>query len=287
MELSSEKTKLSNSRTDRVPFLGVKFFKTHAIDLHKSSRGRPKRSPLVIRFEASFPKILSKLRSAGFCQGLRPKPKLALMCHTKDQIIHIHNAVLRGILNYYSFVHNYGRLAGLVSNIIKGACAMLLATKLGLKSQRAVYKKFGQNLRGPDKIAFHQVAYRIDPWRFNLKSKDIDIVTSLFTLSKSLASLNNLSCSACGSTYRVEMHHVRRLADLNPKARIIDRLMARANRKQIPLCRKCHMSRHKNSNSPIAKNSSPAPWDAKRPLLPSSKEYTAVGPYTQGKSVED
>ncbi|RKF57472.1 hypothetical protein OnM2_073005 [Erysiphe neolycopersici] len=76
-----------------------------------------------------------------------------------------------------------------------------------LGSQRKVFVKFGSNLKGSDK--------------------------SLYTQSLSAASLYGLACSACGSDYRVEMHHVRILKDLNPKLSKIDQLMVRRRRKQI------------------------------------------------------
>ena len=48
----------------------------------------------------------------------------------------------------------------------------------------------------------------------------------------------------CESDYRVEMHHVKYLKDLNPKLNKVDELMAKRRRKQIPLCRKCHIVHH-------------------------------------------
>jgi len=47
----------------------------------------------------------------------------------------------------------------------------------------------------------------------------------------------------------VEMHHVRLLKDLNPKLSEIDRLMSKRRRKQIPLCRSCHLNHHKTSKT--------------------------------------
>ena len=43
------------------------------------------------------------------------------------------------------------------------------------------------------------------------------------------------------------MHHVRMMKDLSPKSNRLDYLMVRANRKQIPLCRRCHVEYHKGS----------------------------------------
>lgn len=60
----------------------------------------------------------------------------------------------------------------------------------------------------------------------------------------SVATLEDLSCSKCGSKYRVEMHHVRMMKDLNPKLSELDKMQAKLNRKQIPLCRECHMKHH-------------------------------------------
>lgn len=86
-------------------------------------------------------------------------------------------------------------------------------------------------------------------------TKEVDMIKSLYTQSLSAASLNGLVCSSCGSDYRVEMHHVRMLKDLNPKLSKIDQLMAKRHRKQIPLCRACHMAHHGSSKTSNSVNS--------------------------------
>lgn len=77
-------------------------------------------------------------------------------------------------------------------------------------------------------------------------TSDTPIIKALYG-SISLATLDNLKCAVCESEYRVEMHHVRHMKDLNPKLGVVDKLMVRANRKQIPLCRSCHMSYHRKN----------------------------------------
>lgn len=120
---------------------------------------------------------------------------------------------------------------------LKSSCAKLLAAKLSLVSQRKVFEKFGSDLKGDDRIGFAEAEYKINPRGF--LSKDVDIIQTLFTQSIS-ASLKELVCSSC-SDYRVEMHHVR-IKDLKPKLRKIDQLMVKKRRKQIPLCRTCHLT---------------------------------------------
>jgi nicotine oxidoreductase len=142
---------------------------------------------------------------------------------------------------------NYGKVASWVHFVLKSSCAKLLASKLTLKSQRQVYQKFGKSLKGNDKIEFTKGVFRLNTWDF--KIKEIDIIKSLYTQSFSAASLENLKCSLCGSSYRIEMHHIRHLKDLNPKLKHLDSLMAKKRRKQIPVCRSCHLTYHQNTNS--------------------------------------
>lgn len=167
-----------------------------------------------------------------------------------DQIIHLYNGVYRGYTNFYSFAHNYNQLISTLTHILKSSCAKLLAAKYNLRSQSKVYKKFGPNLRSPRGAEFIKPKYGIT-LKFN--SKIEDNISGSFVKEKSLATLENLNCSNCGSTYRVEMHHIRAMKDLKFKKDCFDKLMIKIKRKQIPLCRECHMKKHK-SNSTIKKS---------------------------------
>jgi hypothetical protein len=162
-----------------------------------------------------------------------------------NQIIHLYNSVLRGLINYYGFVHNYSELATYAYYILKQSCAKLLAAKFTLGTMRKTYNKFGNDLKYQDgkEAAFIKPSYKINTNRFNIKASPI--IPSLYAKSLSLARLENKVCVTCGSEYRVEMHHVRMMKDLNPKISEFDKLMVRRNRKQIPLCRSCHMELHR------------------------------------------
>lgn len=50
---------------------------------------------------------------------------------------------MRGILNYYKFVHNYGNLVSRVQYELKQSCAKLLAAKYSLGTMSKVFSKFG------------------------------------------------------------------------------------------------------------------------------------------------
>ena len=170
------------------------------------------------------------------------------MHNNHDQIIALYNSVFRGFLNYYSFVHNYSRLVSCLNFFLKQSCAKLLAAKYSLNNRAKVFKKYGPNLAlTKTGIKFLNPSYKTNMLNFKIKSKVSETngnIKSLYALGKSKARLYNLVCSACGSDQFVEMHHVRAMKDLNPKLSHIDKILVRMNRKQIPLCRKCHVDKH-------------------------------------------
>ena len=54
----------------------------------------------------------------------------------------------------------------------------------------------------------------------------------------------NEKCSICGALDNVEMHHVKHLKDLKDKKDAASVRMISMRRKQLPLCRTCHMKVH-------------------------------------------
>lgn len=125
-------------------------------------------------------------------------------------------------MQYYSFVHNKNVLSARMYLILKSSCVKLLASKFTLGTQAAVFKKFGKKLKGSDRHAFSQIDLGISPLNFKGSS---DPQLKVFAGGISKASLDNLKCAKCGSEYRVEMHHVRMMKDLNAKLNLIDKLM--------------------------------------------------------------
>jgi group II intron reverse transcriptase/maturase len=243
LTLSPEKTLITNARHERALFLGVKICKkTHQTFTKIGSFKR--RNGIDIRLEAPLDRIRRKLTEAGFVNGAGvPIPRFVWLPCTKDEIITLYNSVYNGLANYYSFAHNFNKVFPWVHYVLKFSCAKLLAAKYEHGSISVTFKKFGYNLAGSDKVSFVKPSFRVNAWNF--KINQVDLIRTLFAKGLSAASLQNLSCSICGSEYRVEMHHVRALKDLNPKAYYADALMASRRRKQIPVCRECHLNIHR------------------------------------------
>jgi len=169
------------------------------------------------------------------------------MNESKDAIILLYNSVYRGITQYYRFADNFNRLSSKVHYILKESCARLLTAKFKAKTQAKIFATYGKNLKGKDKHGFVDIVLGINTAAFNVKVDDVSLRFNAEGISK--ASLEGLNCALCESDYRVEMHHIRMMKDLNPKASAVDRIMARKNRKQIPLCRNCHMEYHSKKPS--------------------------------------
>lgn len=120
-----------------------------------------------------------------------------------------------------------------------------------------VYKKFGRQLeiwdltkRDKDgkptlKTKLVSPDYKMNVWNF--KAKVNTQIAALYADTISVANLEGRKCKVCDSSYRVEMHHVRMMKDLSPDTNRLDYLMSRAYRKQIPLCRSCHVKHHKGT----------------------------------------
>lgn len=242
LQLSLEKTLITNAQTDRALFLGTAIGRAQHTSFSSSKTGHTKRNGKEIRLEAPLVRINKKLTEASFLNGKIPQPKFIWLPNNKDEIITLYNSVYRGYINYYSFVMNFGEISSWIHYVLKTSCAKLLASKFKLESQTKVYKEFGKSLKGKDKVSFATAELKMKPWDF--KVNRTDIIKTMYVPSISAASLDNLSCSQCGSTHRVEMHHVKHLKDLNPKLSLIDAMMASKRRKQIAVCRECHLRYH-------------------------------------------
>lgn len=252
--LSEDKTKITNSYLTKILFLGVDIRHAKHYIYGRGSLGIIKRIRKGLLLTAPISRIKNKLTKAGFIIDNKTHPRINWLPLTPRQIVNMGNQVLRGFWNYYSFVQNKDRFISYTYWIIRDVVAKTLAQKLKLATTAKVYKKFGRDLtiidltkrdnnKRPDEMRLVKPDYKINLWDFKTKNPST-IVSALYSVNTSLATLDNLSCALCSSQYRVEMHHIRKMRDLKPKANRVDSLMARANRKQIPLCRECHMKHH-------------------------------------------
>ena len=158
-----------------------------------------------------------------------------------------YNAIIRGFLNYYSFVNNICGFHKVIQMIIRPSCAKTLARKFKLTSRAAVYKKYGPLLS----VKVGKRTYSLDvpkslkmsgKFRINLEAS-LDPLEGLNYGIRTQMMLDSC-CAICGSKDQVEIHHIKHIRKEKNK-QSFTRLMSQLNRKQIPVCKPCHLSIHK------------------------------------------
>lgn len=210
--LSKDKTKITNANKELAKFLSVNVGrKTHRT--FTNNNGIIRRNVNNLRLTAPILSLSKKLAANGFLKENTPYPKFKWMSEEKDAIVLLYNSVYRGIINYYRFADNFNDMSSKIHYILKNSCARLLAAKYKL-SQAKVYAKFGKDLKGADKHAFIGITLGVRTNAFSSKTQDTLFRFNAEGISK--ASLDDLSCAVCESKYRVEMHHVRMMKDLDP-----------------------------------------------------------------------
>ena len=160
------------------------------------------------------------------------------------QLLERYEAVLRGFLNYYSFVDNYSNLHSIMY-ILKYSLICTIARKLRLNTSKVI-KKFGKEITiwiTPNKsrtLAFPTTLKKSENNTFKISAFD-PLATSKWKI-RTASSLDR-DCVLCGAKDRIEMHHIRSLKNSSPRS--YQEQMRAMNRKQIPVCKNCHDKIHK------------------------------------------
>ena len=132
---------------------------------------------------------------------------------------------------------------------------LTLASKLKLKTAKKVFAKFGKDIVIRDNynniIASFPNVPLAKPKKFlTAKIANINPMARLEKLSKDTfrsKSVLSSACTICGTYQEIEIHHVRKLKDSSRAIKMdyMTSMMSRMNRKQIPICRYCHIKYHK------------------------------------------
>jgi group II intron reverse transcriptase/maturase len=270
LNLSDSKTKITNLRSDVAKFLGVEFFirpitkdniKPLSVYKRTGKLITARTSPRLI-LHAPIKELMEKLIKKGFArrnqQGkIFPVGVAAYTVLTHAEIVRLFNAKIRGILNYYSCVHNRSRLGTIVS-YLRSSCAITLARKFKLsgRTAKSAFRKFGPLLKcqvGKDKYVtlFKPDNLKMLPigLRFNATvSLDIDKVLGKTWTSGLTKPQFDEGCAICGNS-QVEIHHIRSVKDVRgkytaPDGRTFQQFRGAFLRKSIPLCKEHHVALH-------------------------------------------
>ena len=263
LTLNMEKTQIISLRKGKCRFLGMDFFiRKNTEEHHKLTRLVKKNITIRQRFapriilHAPILELLIKLKERGFVKRNKkgeffPIGKSNCIPLTHPQILNYFNSRIRGILNYYSCVHNRNELWSVV-RFLNYSCALTLARKFKLKTLAKTFKKFGRDLEFVNKLGKKYKIFRLDNLRLSPINErfrvneiyDIDQLLSQ-TWSNSLTrSQFDEPCVICGTLDNIEMHHIKSVNSVRVKTRTYVQWTGAFHRKSIPLCKEHHILLH-------------------------------------------
>jgi group II intron reverse transcriptase/maturase len=256
LELSAAKTLITHAHTEKARFLGYDISVTHC-DTKIGGNRRSVNGGIALRMPASF--VAERLRF--YTRDGKPIHRMERTHSSDYSIVCQYQAEYRGFVQYYLLADNLIWL-----NKLHWVMRMSLLKTLAHKHQSTAAKmaqRFAATVatpHGPRRCLEVQVPragrepligrFGGIPLRKSLTAQVEDRLLARKSLggTELLQRLLAGACEACGSTEDVEVHHVRKLADLNspgrkPKPDWV-RLMASRRRKTLILCRVCHDNIH-------------------------------------------
>jgi group II intron reverse transcriptase/maturase len=250
LELNRNKTALVHLATERARFLGYDF-KTAGPRFRRQNlrqRGSIHNVTRTVKTTTGNIKLLVPLKDLTrklkkyMANGLPSRIK-AYSNQPVDHIIDHYNGVIRGWYNYYQLAENVSRL-NYTRYVLKYSLVRTLAHK-ERSSVRKIFRKYGQDITyikpsGRPTHFFNQPLTQVKKTKSG--KANLDLIPTWGPKYTQSRLFDN--CAICNSPNQVEMHHVRHIRKRGQKQQGFNLYMAAINRKQVPVCRKCHQDIH-------------------------------------------
>jgi group II intron reverse transcriptase/maturase len=256
LELSESKTLITHAASQAARFLGYEIQAQHADD--KITRGRRAINGVMGLF---VPKAVIRERCARYMRQGKPAPRGQLFHDDDFTIVGKYGAKYRGFVQYYLLAQDVSRLDALhwvmETSMLKTLAAKHRST---VAAMARTYKATIDTPDGP-RICFEAMVRR-EAGRPPLVARfgGIPLIRKrtavLIDRQPSMAVPRNElvrrllagKCEICEADRGLQVHHLRKLADLNKPGRP-DRppwvvLMARRRRKTLVVCSVCHQDIH-------------------------------------------
>ncbi|MGW6458068.1 reverse transcriptase domain-containing protein [Streptomyces sp. NPDC055078] len=257
LELSQEKTLITHARTEKARFLGYDIVTQHAND--KLTNG--KRS-INGEIGLRVPDEAITRRCAPYMRHGKPWLRPQMLSDQDYTIISQYQAEYRGVVQYFIRATNVCHLNRL-HWVMESSMLKTLAGKhrSSVVKMARKYKTTIDTPVGP-RVCFQAVVNRGEgkkplvarfggiPLRRQKKAVVVDRSPILFTTSGNelISRLLAGQCEVCGKTESLEVHHIRKLADLKQPGRREKpawiQIMAKRKRKTLITCRSCHDDIH-------------------------------------------
>jgi len=252
LELSDEKTLITNAKTEKARFLGYDI----------GTMYNDTRRAVNNRIDLRLP--LSVLGSAcrRYYKGDKVHHRPELVKDSDFDIVTRFGQEYRGFVHYYAYASNRfwcrqlrwvarSSLLKTLANKHRSSVARMskLYTNKLIAKNGLVYRCLQVVIQREGKeplVATFGGIPLVREWRVDLMDGPVDLtqISRTELVQRLLAD----ECEYCGGRDKVEVHHVRKLADLNTKGRkslpTYKKMMIARKRKTLVLCEKCHDDLH-------------------------------------------
>ena len=258
LELSEEKTLITHAQNGKANFLGYEVHVLHANDKHDNRGQRCINGGIGLR----IPMKVKQEKSAKYMRNGKAIHLPQRLSDSAFSIIAQYQAEYRGLVQYYQMAYNLHTFSQL-KHVMEVSLVKTLANKYKT-SCRSIYRKLGTTIQTSegDRIVILTSVKREAPkkpliahfggvslkWKTWVNIKDQSTKSISGERSDLEKRLLAQKCELCGAHEQIEVHHIRKLADLKHKGRKDPpkwklRMSAR-RRKTLVVCRNCHKRIH-------------------------------------------
>ena len=249
--LNQDKTLITDTTKKATKFLG------YLIHIHSGVYSRNHNNTLRltgkghVRLMADTNKVVRRLAEKGFCtKDGDPRPKFTFLSDTQGTTNKKVNRIFRGIMEYYKLADNKKQFGCLLFYIFSHSLAKLYSAKFRWHRRATIFKLAGRDLSLPimvkrsvigklTDIPIEPIIYShyshipitikapLDPsftasWDAVYKGtvigpEEINDILRKNTIAGPIKD-NNAVCAKCGSSKELQIHHIKRLKDVNKES---------------------------------------------------------------------
>ena len=260
LDLSQAKTLITHGSSERARFLSYEI-RVQRCDTWRDSRGsRNANGEIALK----VPRDVLQRLCARYMRRGKPIQRSELILQNDYDIVVRYQAEYRGYVQYYALAQDLYRLSKL-QWVMQTSLLKTLAhkhkstvTKMARRYRATIDTEAGPRMvlkvvvnrerKKPLEAVFGGIPLRTKPTVTTITDR---VVCLGFRRNELIQRLLAEQCEMCGSTMNLEVHHIRKMADLKQTGRRekpawVER-MAEMRRKTLVVCQACHVAIHKGS----------------------------------------
>lgn len=264
LALSEEKTLITHATSERARFLNYEIYagqNNTKLTSHKQQAQHITRS-INGKIILSVPKEVAQEWQHRFTHKGKPIHRAYLMKCSDYEIVQTYGLEFQGLVNYYTMAHNVSTQLYPVKYAYQQSLAKTLAAKHNQKVSW-VYRKYKRksdqgvtamivevpNPKNPDKPLMAKFGDKPICFNPNIVIRD-NMAQFYHGRNELVRRLLANECELCGSSEKINVHHVQKLKNIRkkyqgrPEPPRWAKFMMERNRKTVVVCHQCHVDIH-------------------------------------------